>query len=110
MANLVSFVNYYDEFGNTNSYLDYIKSDEYSIEEGSPAHNVDKINIPVMLFHGKLDRSVRVGQSQYFYEAMKEKNKDIKYIEWEEGDHYFSREKDRIQFLEEMGRFLKKHL
>ncbi len=110
VANLVSFVNYYDDFGNTNSYLDYIKSDEYSIEEGSPAHNMDKINIPVILFHGKLDRSVRVGQSQYFYEAMKEKNKDIKYIEWEEGDHFFSKENDRIQFLEEMGRFLKKHL
>lgn len=110
VANLKNRVQYYKDFGDTRSYIDYIVSDEYTLEEASPSFNLDKLNVPVLLIHGVEDRSVRVSQSQFFYSNMKRAGKDIKYIEWEDGDHFLSKEKHRIEFLEEIGRFLKKHL
>ncbi len=110
VTNLKNRVEYYKDFGDTNSYIDYIESDKYTLEEASPSLNADKINIPVLLLHGDKDRSVRVSQSQFFYNNMQSAGKDIKYIEWEDGDHFLSKEQHRVEFLHEMGLFLKKHL
>ncbi len=110
VANLNNRVQYYKDFGDTNFYIDYIESDDYTLEEASPSFNIDKLNIPILLIHGVEDRSVRVSQSQFFYSKMKRAGKDIKYIEWKDGDHFLSKEKHRIEFLEEIGRFLKKNL
>lgn len=110
VANLKNRVEYYEEFGDTNSYVDYMVSDSYTLEEASPSFNIDKLNVPILLFHGIEDRSVRVSQSQFFYGRMNRAGKDIKYIEWEDGDHFLSKEKHRVEFLEEIGKFLKQHL
>ncbi|MCC3859623.1 alpha/beta hydrolase family protein [Pseudemcibacter aquimaris] len=110
VTNLENRVRYYNDFGDTNDYIDYMRSNDYTLDEASPSKNVDKINVPVLLVHGVDDRSVRVSQSQFFYENMKSRDKDIKYIEWEDGDHFLSQQKHRVEFLEEMGRFLKEHL
>lgn len=110
VTNLENRVRYYQDFGDTNSYVDYMVSNDYTLEEASPSQNVNKVKVPVLLLHGVEDRSVRVSQSQFFYENMKRAGKDIKYIEWEDGDHFLSKQKHRVEFLEEMGRFLKEHL
>jgi len=110
VTNLENRFRYYQQFGDTNSYTDYMISNDYTLEEASPSQNVDKINVPVLLLHGVEDRSVRVTQSQFFYKNMKNAGKDIKYIEFEDGDHFLSQEKHRVKFLEEMGHFLKENL
>lgn len=110
VTNLENRFRYYRQFGDTNYYTDYMLSDEYTLEEASPSQNVDKINVPILLVHGVEDRSVRVTQSQFFYKNMKNAGKDIKYFEFEDGDHFLSQQKHRIKFLEELGRFLKENL
>lgn len=60
--------------------------------------------------HGTKDRRVRVKQSQIFRNEMEDEDKDVKYIEFKDGDHFLSLEKHRIQFLQEVEIFLKKNL
>ncbi len=91
-------------------YENYVVSDDWSFEEASPSENIDKYNIPILLAHGVVDRSVQVDQSRKFYQAMNDEGKEIKYIEFEYGNHFLSNEEYRIQFLTEVEQFLAKHL
>lgn len=91
-------------------YLNYIRNDDLSFSDVSPYSNMDKINIPVLLMHGTKDRSVRYKQGKKFAKRMKSKKKDIHFITFEDGDHYLSNEKHRIEFLKEVEKFLAKNL
>lgn len=91
-------------------YLNYIRNDELSFADVSPYRNIDKINIPVLVMHGTKDRNVRYKQGQKFAKRMKSKKKDIRFITFEDGDHYLSNQKHRIELLREVEKFLAKNL
>ncbi|MBU1312132.1 MAG: S9 family peptidase [Gammaproteobacteria bacterium] len=80
------------------------------LEQRSPVNHADKIQLPVLLVHGTKDRSVPVKQSVAMYKALKSENKDVQYIELEDGDHYLSTNSHRLQTFKAMDRFLKQHL
>ena len=46
-----------------------------------PLKNVDKANIPIMLYHGDHDRQADTDHSRMFYAAMKSAGKDVEYHE-----------------------------
>lgn len=92
------------------SYKSYVESEEWSFDEASPSYNVDRINVPVLLFHGSKDMNVPIVQSRGFRDRMEDANKELKYVEFEDGDHFLSNEKHRIRFLKETGKFLDEHL
>lgn len=52
-----------------------------------PIKNVDKANIPIMLYHGDRDRQADTDHSRLFYKAMKAANKDIEYTEIKDMHH-----------------------
>ncbi|MBU2114124.1 MAG: S9 family peptidase [Gammaproteobacteria bacterium] len=80
------------------------------LEQRSPVNHVDKIQVPVLLVHGTKDRSVPVKQSVAMYKALKSEDKDVQYIELEDGDHYLSTNSHRLQTFQAMDSFLKQHL
>jgi len=80
------------------------------LEQRSPLTHAEKINIPVLLIHGTDDRSVPVKQSEAMYKALKNEDKQVEYIELEEGDHYLSTYSHRLETFKAMDRFLKQHL
>ena len=80
------------------------------LEQRSPLTHADKIQVPVLLIHGTKDRSVPVKQSEAMYKALKRKDKDVQYIELEDGDHYLSTNSHRLDTFKAMDRFLKQHL
>ena len=80
------------------------------LEQRSPVNHADKIQLPVLLVHGTKDRSVPVKQSVAMYKALKSENKDVQYIELEDGDHYLSTNSHRLQTFQAMDSFLKRHL
>jgi len=90
--------------------MDYIESENYDLEEASPANNIDKINIPVLLLHSNQDTRVKSRQSKSFESKMKSADKDVTYINWKEGNNFLSGQKQRTEFLLETGKFLDKHL
>ncbi len=107
---LTFFRNARKYLGLKDRYLPYIRNEEGSLSDISPYRHVDKINVPVLLFHGTDDRSVDYKHSKMFAKAMKKKKKNIRFITLEDGDHHLSRQKHRIKFFQEMEKFLKKNL
>ena len=75
-----------------------------------PRRLADRIKAPVLLIHGTDDRSVPVSPSKRMASALKRAGKPHELILFEDGDHFLSREEHRIRYLQELERFLKKHL
>lgn len=88
---------------------DWVKAQAPDLRSVSPLHDATSFSIPVLLMHGKKDRVVQISHSRDMANRLKEAGKEVIYIEQPEGDHYFSREEDRLQFLKEMESFLAKH-
>lgn len=80
------------------------------LEQRSPLTFARQFNLPVLLIHGTDDRSVRVEQSRDLYKALRKHDKDVQYIELEDGDHYLSTNSHRLQTFQAMDSFLKQHL
>jgi len=103
-------MNHERQFTNYKRYKAYMKNDELSYSDISPYDHMDKINVPVLVAHGTEDRSVRFLQGKSFAKKMKRKGKDITFLEFEDGDHYLSRQEHRMAFIQAAEKFLKQHL
>lgn len=79
----------------------------------SPINFAAQFSTPILLVHGKKDRRVQVSQSREMAEKLKAAGKvagqDFIYAEQPLGDHHFSREADRLDFLQRLDAFLKQH-
>jgi len=80
------------------------------LRENSPARRAEDISIPILLMHGEKDRVVDPAQSRKMARTLQRMNKDVTYIEFENGDHYLSLYANRLRFLEETERFLSRCL
>jgi dipeptidyl aminopeptidase/acylaminoacyl peptidase len=87
-----------------------IGSNLRELKQRSPLYLADQIGVPVLLGHGTDDRSVGVRHSQKMSKALERGGKEVTYLEFEEGDHYLSNEKHRLQFFKAMDLFLGAHL
>lgn len=85
-------------------------TDSVDLKSRSPAYNAEKINVPVLLAHGEDDRIVDVENSRNMYKALKAEDKDVQFIELENGSHYLSIQANRHRFFNAMDEFLKQHL
>ncbi|WP_216825018.1 alpha/beta hydrolase family protein [Agarilytica rhodophyticola] len=87
-----------------------IGSNMSDLKKRSPVRYADKISIPTLLIHGNKDRRVRVEHSRRMHRALKKANKDVQYLELEEGNHYLSNNDHRIATFKAMDEFLAKYL
>lgn len=110
ITNLTTYRETRRDFTNYRETMNYIESDDYTLTEASPGNNVDKINIPILIMHSKNDTRVKVRQSEGFYSRMTSAGKNIKFINWEEGNNYLSGQLQRVDFLKQTGLFLEQHL
>ena len=86
------------------------KVDEARLLEVSPEAQASKINIPVLLIHGKNDNIVPVGESKRMLKALEEAGKDVSYVELKNSWHSWRPPEDATLEVTEMISFLKKHL
>lgn len=75
----------------------------------SPARLADKVDIPVLLIHGKDDTVVRYDQSQAMADALRKAGKPVDFITLEGEDHWLSRGGTRLRMLTETVAFVEKH-
>ena len=75
----------------------------------SPARLADKVEIPVMLVHGKDDTVVRYEQSQIMADSLKRAGKPVEFVTLESEDHWLSRGATRLKMLTETVAFVEKH-
>lgn len=88
---------------------DYWNERVEDFDDVSPEKHAADFSVPVLLVHGKEDVRVPVEQSQSMAKALQSAGKDVTFIEQKEGDHHFSRDEDKIEFLRAMRDFLAKH-
>lgn len=84
--------------------------DRERLRATSPARQVERIQVPVLLVHGSVDRVVPVDQSADMAKALKHAGKVYRYIEQDGGDHHLSRYEHRIEFFKALESFLDEHL
>ena len=87
-----------------------IGSNSAKRKDRSPITFAKSIQIPLMLIHGDQDLIVHVDQSRKMYKAMQKNNKNIEYIELENGNHHMSIEDNRLKVLSSLERFLHTHI
>lgn len=88
---------------------DWLREQAPDLRAVSPIAAPAQFSIPLLVMHGKLDRRVPVSQSRELVEKLKAAGKPVDYVEQPEGDHFFSREQDRLDFLNRLEAFLAKH-
>lgn len=79
------------------------------LQQISPALNVDKISIPILLVHGKDDTVVPLEQSRIMESALQKAGKPVELVVMEGEDHWLSRGDTRLQMLNSVVAFLEKH-
>ncbi|ADG11665.1 S9 family peptidase [Caulobacter segnis] len=75
----------------------------------SPARLADKVEIPILLIHGKDDTVVRYDQSQIMADALKKAGKPVAFVTLDGEDHWLSRGATRLKMLSETVAFVEKH-
>jgi dipeptidyl aminopeptidase/acylaminoacyl peptidase len=89
--------------------VSYLKDKAPDFASVSPLRFPEQFTIPILIMHGKNDLRVPVEQSRNMAARLKSAGKDHRYVEQPLGDHHFSRQEDRLQFLQEMESFLVQH-
>lgn len=75
----------------------------------SPAQMADKVEIPVLLIHGKDDTVVPYVQSTLMADALKKAGKPVELVTLPSEDHWLSRGATRLQMLNSVVGFLEKN-
>ena len=109
VSDMAAILRHDASFLNGSRSKDYWRSQSPDLKGASPVNFAADFSIPVLIMHGKADARVPVKQSREMVERLKAAGKTYRYVEQPEGDHHFSREADRIQFLKEMEAFLKQY-
>ena len=75
----------------------------------SPVQQADKVQIPVLLIHGKDDTVVPYVQSTLMADALKKAGKPVELVTLPSEDHWLSRGATRLQMLTSVVEFLEKN-
>ncbi len=79
------------------------------IAQRSPIELVARVQVPVLLVHGRDDVVVPHAQSRRLYEALRRAGKPAELVTLAGEDHWLSREQTRIQMLRTVMRFVQQH-
>jgi dienelactone hydrolase len=77
------------------------------VRAGSPAMNADKIKIPVLIFHGALDRNVGINQSKEMASRLTAAGDRCELVTWDDLDHYLDDSSARTAMLRKADAFLR---
>jgi dipeptidyl aminopeptidase/acylaminoacyl peptidase len=77
------------------------------VREGSPALNAAKIKVPVLLFHGELDRNVPIRQSREMNDRLASAGVSHELVTWPGLDHQLEDSSARAEMLRKSDAFLR---
>lgn len=75
----------------------------------SPARHVDKLNVPMLLIHGRDDTVVPYQQSAIFRDAARKVGREIRIVELKGEDHWLSSADTRTEMFKAMLEFMLEH-
>jgi dipeptidyl aminopeptidase/acylaminoacyl peptidase len=86
------------------------KKDEDLLKSRSPLFHVDRIKAPLLIVHGANDVRVKSSESEQMVAAMREANKPVEYILYEDEGHRQWRPENKSHFYAKAEEFLAKYL
>lgn len=87
-----------------------LKAEGQSLNGDSPVENAEKIQVPVLLMHGRKDFTVPVRHSEEMESALHRAGRSVDAIYLDKADHFFSAGDDRLAWLSALDRFLAANL
>jgi dipeptidyl aminopeptidase/acylaminoacyl peptidase len=78
------------------------------VRAGSPAQNAGKIKVPVLLFHGALDRAVPIAQSEHMIRSLERAGIPHELVTWDSLDHSLDDSGARTEMLRKSDEFLRR--
>ncbi|MDJ0760712.1 MAG: alpha/beta fold hydrolase [Woeseiaceae bacterium] len=84
--------------------------DKETIDALSPAKMADRVDIPVLLIHGKDDTVVPIEQSRVMHKALRRADKDVTFIQLKGEDHWLSYGDTRLAALGAISEFVERHI
>lgn len=106
VSDMSAILRYDASFLNDRRTRDFWHDQAADLKAASPINFAADFSIPVLIMHGKADTRVPVKQSREMVEKLKAAGKTYRYVEQPRGDHHFSQQADRVQFLKELEAFL----
>ncbi len=109
LVNMANSTHRFEEF-----YLDYlignVESDRQKLIKRSPSENVDKINAPLILFHGLKDKVIRSDQSIAIKDELLKRKIPVEINLFHNEGHGFKDGKTKVDVLKKTEAFFRKHL
>jgi dipeptidyl aminopeptidase/acylaminoacyl peptidase len=87
-----------------------IAAEGQSLKAVSPVANADKIQVPLLLMHGRKDFTVSVEHSLAMEKELRRAGKKFEAIYLDNADHYFAAGSDRLAWLTALDKLLAAHL
>lgn len=87
-----------------------IGRDSETLRASSPLHNIDKLEIPVLLAHGGKDWRVDVKHFKRMVEALEASNHPLETLFEKREGHGFYDEENRAEYLQTLESFLARHI
>ncbi|MEJ0042064.1 MAG: prolyl oligopeptidase family serine peptidase [Rhizomicrobium sp.] len=84
--------------------------DAARIDATSPALHADRVRIPILLMHGKLDTTVPYAQGEAERDALERAGRKVEFATFDVDDHYLTLASTRLQMLTNLERFLKANI
>ena len=80
--------------------------DKDAIAENSPVKRAAELRVPLFLAHGESDQRVHFDQFSRMKRALRKSSAPVKYMQFEDEDHYLSNQKNRQAFFQGLDEFL----
>lgn len=77
---------------------------------GSPIHDIENIEHPILVAHGELDPRVHIRQAEQLVAELRRLGKRYEYVTYPDEAHGFLRRESQIDFYKRLERFLDWHL
>ena len=109
IAPVTDFQQLKDEWRNFSNF--YLISNQIGegphIREGSPSHNSDKLQVPVLMFHGTMDRNVSIMQSRIMEAKLAKSPIKHRLVVFEGLDHQLEDSAARAEVLRQSDEFMR---
>ena len=110
-SDLIAFVKRYSKLGKLGHRLvGDPKADRDMLIAQSPYYHAERIKSPLLIFHGKNDPRVYLGQSHKMARAVRDSGSWIMYVMYPDEGHRFARLPNRLDYAARTEIFLAKHL
>jgi dipeptidyl aminopeptidase/acylaminoacyl peptidase len=85
-------------------------ADAAMFKANSPLYHPDAIRSPLLMMHGGLDRRVPIGKASSLVSKVKDNNKNVEWIVYNDEGHGLAHESNVIDFWARVETFLNKYL